>query len=400
MIKAFHQSIVVTQAGRIADVQNTPRRAFSDFLIAKVDGDNIIEYTGSSHNPVEFEIKNGALPPQTQNTLLARRLSPEQFLAKHLLPEIIVGVEKSLLGHFPKATAALTGLGVLAMVVRRAEGMLDLASLEKPGDYFPMLAKAIEFDPGLIEVATAHAPQIGRLIYRSGIVNGLMEQLSEQQCRVYEEPFRSIYFEGYKRYLEFDGASDISQRWLAQVGSRTEHVKNVTAMFDDFYRSEEGRHCEAIFVQEDFLRLLTDKGIVLQASDHYAPRALDKSDKAALYIQAGYDWRLSPSLTAYRQFDPYAKAAAWAQDMLKIFKSKNSNDSGFWELASAKECAEGRDILKAIKKSDPEGFELIKNQLPQWAKLGCMAMGVLSIKEVENVPAAGRDNSMAQDLGI
>jgi len=400
MIKAFHQSIVVTQAGKVADVQNIPRKAFTDFLIADVDGDNIVSYTGSSRNPVEFEVKNGSLAPEAMDALKARRLSPEEFLAKHSRQEISGGVEKSLLVHFPGATAPLSGLGALAIVARRGEGMLDLASLEKPGDYFPVLAKAIEFDPRLVEVAVEKAQEIGRLIYRNGLVNGMTEQLSEQQYPVYQEPFRSIYLEGYKRYLENDGSSDISQSWLSQVATRTEHGKKLTAMFDEFYRTEEGSQCEALFVHKDLLRQLTDKGIMLKASNQYAPRALDKNEDIALFIQAGYDWRLSPALTAYRQPDSHEKASVWAQDMLKIFKSKNSNDSGFWELANAKECAMGRDILIAIKKSDPEGFELIKKKLPQWAKLGCMAMGVLSIKEVENVPAVGRDNRMAQDLGL
>lgn len=400
MFRAFHQTILVTQAGKIADVQNTPRKAFTDFLIAKLDGNDIVEYTGSSRNPVEFAVKNGVFPHETQASLKARYIEPEAFLAKYPFQEIAEGVESSMLVHFPGATAALAGLGALAILVRRGEGMLELASLEKPGDYFAPLARAIEFDRSLVEIAEGLAPQIAALIYRHDLVRGLTEHLPDQDYPVYQEPFRSIYLEGYKRYLEHDGGSDVSERWLSEVGVRTEHVKNLNAMLKDFYRSVDGRDCEALFVQKDLLRQITADGIRLKASDSYAPRALETHETADLYIEAGYNWRLSPSLTVYRQPDPHAKASAWAQDMLVIFKSKNSKDSGFWELAGADQCAQGRNILKAIKSSDPKGFELIKNQLPQWTKLACLALGVLTIKEVENVPAAGRDSNLAGDLGL
>ncbi|MBD8614917.1 hypothetical protein IFT69_14455 [Pseudomonas putida] len=400
MFKAFQQSIVVDSAGKLAPIQNSPRKPFSDFLIARVKGDEILEYTGSSSNPVEFEAKGEKLDAGTQSSLKSRRLPPEVFWSRYPLDEVTQGVNDSLLGHYPGSTAAMNGLGAMAILIRREKGLLELASMEKPADIFAQIAKAVEYDPSLVDITVAQAPQIARLLYRSNLVNGLNEQLPEFDYPVHREPFRSIYLEGYKRYLENDAKNSVGMQWLAQVGTKTEHSQKLTLMFEDFYRSEAGRQCEVYSIQPDYLRMLTNQGIFLHASDQYAPRALENEKTAALYIQAGYDWRLSPALTSYREADPYEKASQWVQDMIRIFKGEDSNSTEFWGLAGADQCAHGRDILKAIKATDPKGFAKIRERLPQWATLGCLALGVLTIQEVENVPSAGRDNAMAQDLGL
>lgn len=402
MIHAFSPTILVTATGKVAQHQSTPRRALNEFLLAKVKDNKIEAYTSHTHpdgQTIHFQKADQTLDPLFEVELKDRYLPPSDFMQQYPLCEVIQDVEAGILSRYPSSSAALSGLGALAILARRERGMLELATLEKPEDYFDALKIAIQYDPSLTDVAVRCAPTIAEHLYRSKAQSGLTEQIDNTCCPIYKEPYRSIYLEGLNTYLR-NGGPDVSLDWVVITQSKNDHAGKVLPVLVDYFAAGKGCEIEAHFLPDELLKHLISNNVQLKTSDIYAATALEKDNFAPMMIRAGYDWRLSPSLAKFHNGDSIQKGADWAQEMLKIFKGKDLNNSDFWGLNGAEDSAKGRDILSAIKAGDPAGFNKILSNLPRWAKMGCLALGVLSIHEVENVPSVGRDKSMSRDLGL
>lgn len=400
MIRAFPQGMQILSNNRLTPEQCSPRSSSSDVIIAEVDGDQLIAFTCVKSIEVPLIITDFVEGERKTDLSVTARLEPEVFFSRYPREDAFAQIEKDLLAGFPGATAAQAGLGVMAMLTRRRQGLMELASVEKPAEYFRLLHDAIELDPGLAEVAQDYAGEVAKVLYRSKAESGLVEQLDDQIVPVYNEPYQSIFLEGFYGYLSTNGQHNLNLDSYLKRYASNDHYRNCVDMISNFFSNSYGKNLEAVFLPKDFVRHLVGRGIKITASDLFSARALHKPEDSALYIRAGYNWKSSFSLTKYKGDDPETRASIWAQRELELFSMKDSSESDFWSGMETERCVTARDILKAIREVDQEGFGRIVSKLPQWTKLACLALGVLSIQEVEGVPAAGRDRMLSSDLGL
>lgn len=400
MIRAFPLGINILSDDRIDPEQCGPRLSSPDVIIAEIDGDRLIAFTCVKSVDVPLNV-TGIVTGERKSLLsVLARLEPEEFFSRYPRQDAFAQIEKDLLASFPGATAAQAGLGVMAMLTRRRQGLMELASLEKPAEYFRLLHDAIELDPSLAEVAQHHAGEIAKVLYRSTAEAGLVEQLDDRIIPVYIEPYQSIFLGGFYNYLSRNGQHSLNIDSYLNRYLSNEHYKNCIDMLTRFFTSGYGRNLEAVYLPKALVKHLVDQGAKITTTDLFSARALHKLEDSALYIRAGYNWRSIFSLTKYKGDDPASRAAVWVQRELELFSMKDSSENDFWSGIETGRCVTARDILKAIREVDPKGFGHIVAKLPQWTKLACLALGVLAIQEVESVPAAGRDRALSSDLGL
>lgn len=400
MIRAFPLGIKILSDDRIDPEQSSPRSSIPDVIIAEVDGDRLIAFTCvESINAPLIKPDNVAGERETLVSVRAR-LAPDVFFSRYPRQEALAQIENGLLKGFPGATAARAGLGVMAILTRRRQGLMELATLDKPGEYFAFLRDAIELDPNLSEVARTCASEIAKVLYRSKAEAGLIEQMDDRSIPVYKEPYQSIFLAGVYNYLSTNGQHSLNIDSYLKRYQSSDHYKNCVDMLSDFFANSYGRNLEAVYLPKALVKHLVDRGAKITTTALYSANALHKREDSALYIKAGYDWRAIFGLTKFKGDDAETRAASWVQHELELFSRKDSSESDFWSGVETERCVTARDILKAIREVDPEGFEQIVSKLPQWTKLACLALGVLAIQEVESVPAAGRDRALSSDLGL
>lgn len=395
MITAFFTNICIASDGSIAQRQDQPRGPFAEIILGEVIEGDLVCFTCVSGNEsvIVIDTEDGQLSEadrRLQRMIKDRFVEPDTFVSRFGTERIKKELVAGTLERYPTGSSDCQPVVALDIFVRGPKACLNHAiNMRKPEHFFEALEAAHDFYPQLEEELRPFYGELAKGAFKGAKGQDLTNNQGSWEERMERNTLqKDVLVEAIiLQMLDFDGRA--ARTMLSE--SLMEHVLLHPKISE----------IEAFTVGIDILNKARGMGVKFKADPERSPVAF-RNSAPWVYIEAGYDWRLLPDLTAFSSDQGcYGRLAQYIVKGHGAQANLSTDSHQFWEENGLAD-ASVKLMVGAISRADPIGFAKAFDLLTQRERLACVALGFVDRTwiDLETVPQAGLASLLESDLGL